>query len=45
MGKTCICFFMFIYRIAECKAKSKNEGLQLLRYRTKKIFFFKDLKI
>ena len=34
MGKTCIGYFKAIYRITKCKAKSKNEGLMLLRYGT-----------
>ena len=35
MGKTCLGYFKAIYRITECKAKSKNEGLMLLRFGTK----------
>jgi len=29
MGKTCVGYYKAIYRITECRARSKNEGLKL----------------
>jgi len=34
IGKICIYYFKAIYKKTEFKAKSKNKGLQLLRYGT-----------
>ena len=31
MGKTCVGYYKAIYRITECRARSKNEGLKLSR--------------
>ena len=31
MGKTCIGYYKAIYRMTECRARSKNEGLKLSR--------------
>ncbi len=31
MGKTSVGYFKAIYKITECRARSKNEGLKLIR--------------